>query len=196
MQPVTGQELRDFFLYVIDVLEYLDIPYMVVGGYAATFYGEPRMTIDVDIVVDMQRKHVEAFLEAFPIPEFYVSREGVLDSLRQRYPFNVIQPATGAKIDLMPLPRDVFSRMIFRQRKRMPLGESGKSAWFITPEDIVVTKLKAYLETGSDKHLRDARGVMLVQWETLDWKKLQDAARMAKVEDLLNQLVQSLSEFY
>jgi len=122
MEPVRGSELRDFFLYVIDVLESLDIPYMVVGGYAVTFYGEPRMTIDVDIIVDMQRKHIEAFVDAFPVPDFYASKEGILDSLRRRYPFNVIQPSTGAKVDLIPLPRDPFSRLSFRRRRRPRRG--------------------------------------------------------------------------
>ena len=192
MEPPRGLELRAFLFYVLDVLDYLEIPYMVVGGYAATFYGEPRMTIDVDIVVDMQRKHVDAFVEAFPIPEFYVSKEGVLDALHRRYSFNVIHPATGAKIDLVPLPRDIFSRVSFRRRQRMPVGESGRFAWFISPEDIVIAKLKAYEATGSDKHLRDARGVLFVQQDTLNWDALRRSAKASKVDALLQSLIESL----
>lgn len=48
MSQVSDRELRTFFTYVIQVLEKNDIPYMVVGGFAAVFYGEPRFTIDVD----------------------------------------------------------------------------------------------------------------------------------------------------
>jgi len=192
MEPVRGRELRDFFLYVIDVLEYLDIPYMVVGGYAVTFYGEPRMTIDVDIIVDMQRKHIVDFVGAFPIPDFYASKEGVLDSLRRRYPFNVIQPATGAKVDLIPLPRDPFSRISFRRRKRMPIGETEHHAWFISPEDVIVSKLATYQKTGSDKHLRDARGVLFVQHDELDWQALRQYAAQVGVNDLLEELMRTL----
>ena len=96
MASVQPNELRSFFGYVISVLERLNIPYMVVGGFAAIFYGEPRLTIDVDIVVDIQLRHIGPFVSAFPIPDFYVSEEGVCDSLVRRYPFNVIQPSTGA----------------------------------------------------------------------------------------------------
>ncbi len=46
MEPVRDYELRAFFTYVIEVLERLGIPYMVVGGFAAIMYGEPRLTID------------------------------------------------------------------------------------------------------------------------------------------------------
>lgn len=53
MEKVKGYELKAFFTYVIRALERLEIPYMVVGGFAAILYGEPRLTIDVDILVDI-----------------------------------------------------------------------------------------------------------------------------------------------
>ena len=88
LQPTGQHELEDFLAYVVSVLERLKIPYMVVGGFAAVAYGEFRFTADVDIVVDMQYRHVDPFVAAFPIPDYYVSREGILDSLARRYPFN------------------------------------------------------------------------------------------------------------
>ena len=127
MEQVQDYELKAFFTYVIDVLERLGIPYMVVGGFAAIFYGEPRLTIDVDIVVDMRSEHIGPFVAAFPIPEYYVSEEGIRDSLQRRYPFNVIQPKTGAKVDLVPLPRDAFTRAAFERRQRMEYDEAGHS---------------------------------------------------------------------
>ncbi len=101
MERVRDYELKAFFTYVIEVLEQLNIPYMVVGGFAAIFYGEPRLTIDVDIVLDMKWRHIGPFVAAFPIPDYYVSGEGIQDSLQRCYPFNVIQPTTGAKVDLV-----------------------------------------------------------------------------------------------
>jgi hypothetical protein len=41
MEPVRDYELRAFFTYVVEVLDRLRIPYMVVSGFAAIFYGEP-----------------------------------------------------------------------------------------------------------------------------------------------------------
>ena len=51
MESVRDYELKAFFTYVIEVLERLDIPHMVVGGFAAIFYGEPRLTHDIDIIL-------------------------------------------------------------------------------------------------------------------------------------------------
>ncbi|MEA3341703.1 MAG: hypothetical protein U9R15_17200, partial [Chloroflexota bacterium] len=87
MEHVRDYELKTFFAYVVDVLEQLDVPYMVVGGFAAIFYGEPRLTLDVDIVVDMKWRHIAPFVQAFPISDYYVSEEGIRDSLQRCYPF-------------------------------------------------------------------------------------------------------------
>jgi hypothetical protein len=183
MEAVRDYELKAFFTYVIDVLERLDIPYMVVGGFAAIFYGEPRLTIDVDIVVDMKSEHIGPFVAAFPIPDYYVSEEGIRDSLRRRYPFNVIQPATGAKVDLVPLPRDPFTRAAFQRRQRLEYDKAGNTATFITPEDIILAKLLAFQETESDKHLRDARGVLITQWGKLNLEAIRRRAQAAGVLD-------------
>jgi len=194
MEPVPEYELKAFFTYVIEVLENLDIPYMVVGGFAAIFYGEPRLTIDVDIVVDMRQEHIRPLVDAFPIPDYYLSEEGIRNSLRRRYPFNIIQPTTGAKVDLVPLPSDPFTRAAFQRRRRMVYDEAGRSATFITPEDIVVAKLVAHRETGSDKHLRDARGVLVTQWGGLDLGTIRDSARESGVSELFENLWQIVQQ--
>jgi hypothetical protein len=193
MERVRDYELRAFFTYVIEVLEQLDIPYMVVGGFAAIFYGEPRLTIDVDIVLDMKWRHIGPFVAAFPIPDYYVSEESIQDSLQRCYPFNVIQPTTGAKVDLVPLPRDPFTRAAFQRRQRLEYDEVGHSATFITPEDIIVAKLITHRETESDKHLRDARGVLMMQWGELNLEAVRRGARAGRVLkqfDLLLEAVQ------
>lgn len=191
MEPVRDYELKAFFTYVIEVLENLGIPYMVVGGFAAIFYGEPRLTIDVDIVVDMEPEHIKPLVAAFPVPDYYVSEEGIRDSLQRGYPFNVIQPATGAKVDLVPLPRDPFTRSAFQRRQRLEFDEAGRSATFITPEDIIVAKLIAHRETGSDKHLRDARGVLVMQWGELDLEVIRHSARANGVLEQFEALLEA-----
>jgi len=81
MEPVKDYELRAFFKYVINASEQLDISYMVVGGFPAIFYGEPRFTLDVDIVADIKLHHIDQLAKMFPFPEYYLSEEGIQDSL-------------------------------------------------------------------------------------------------------------------
>jgi len=194
-QAVSPHELEDFFAYVVSILERLSIPYMVVGGFAAMTYGELRFTADVDIVVDIQYAQVDPFVAAFPIPDYYVSREGILDSLARCYPFNVIQSRTGAKVDLVPLSQDMLTRAAFARRQRLVYDEmTGRAAFFATAEDTIVAKLRAYQDTGSEKHLRDARGIVVTQWGRLNLDDVSHWARAAKVEEIWRALLEVTQE--
>ena len=175
-EQVTPQELSNFFAGVVQKLEQLSIPYMVAGGFAAIFYGEPRLTIDIDIVADLKVSHIKPLLGAFPFPDYYLSEESMRDAIRRRFPFNIIQTATAAKVDLIPLPKDVFSRVAFSRRQRMVFNQVGAEAYFISAEDIVLAKLFAFEQTGSDKHLRDIKGVLVAQWGQLDLETIRRAA--------------------
>jgi len=149
------------------------------------------LTIDVDIVVDMKPEHIRRLVAAFPIPDYYVSEEGIRDALQRRYPFNVIQPATGAKVDLVPLPRDPFTRAAFEHRQRLEYDQAGNTATFVTPEDIILAKLIAFQKTESDKHLRDVRGVLVTQWGKLDREAIRRGAGSAGVLDQFEKVLQA-----
>ena len=97
-------ELKAFFAYVIEVLERLEIPYMVVGGFAAIFYGEPRLTIDVDIVVDMGWKHITPLVAAFPIPDYYVSEVGSAPLFSNRLQFEAKRFISGFTVPTVSFP--------------------------------------------------------------------------------------------
>ena len=141
-------------------------------------------------MADMQSHHVPKFVQAFPIPDYYVSEEGIRDSLTRRYPFNIIQPATGAKVDIVPLPSDRFTLGAFGRRQQLVYDEAGHSAVFIAPEDIVLAKLLAFQETGSDKHLRDARGVLVMLRGKLDLKRIKAGAQAVHMSNQLERLLE------
>lgn len=188
--PVSPQELNDFFATTVQTLERLQIPYMVAGGFAAIFYGEPRLTIDIDLVVDINPTHIEPLGNAFPYPDYYLSEEAMRDSIRRRFPFNLIQTTTAAKVDLIPLPDDVFSRVAFARRQKMVFNRAGAEAYFISAEDIVLAKLFAFDQTSSDKHLRDVKGVLVTQWGHLDLELIRRAAAQRNLLQQFEQLLE------
>lgn len=188
---VNPQELSDFFSIVVQALERLSIPYMVAGGFAAIFYGEPRLTVDIDIVVDIKSINIKPLLEAFPFPDYYLSEETMRDAIRRRFPFNIIQIATAAKVDLIPLPDDVFSRVAFSRRQKMVFNQAGAEADFISAEDIVLAKLFAFEQTGSDKHLRDVKGVLVTQWGHLNLELIRRAAERRNLLQQFEQLLEA-----
>lgn len=57
--------------FFVRPLEALGLPYMVTGSVASMVYREPRLTLDLDLVVERGTEGAEALLEAFPEAEFY-----------------------------------------------------------------------------------------------------------------------------
>jgi hypothetical protein len=96
-------------------------------------------------------------------------------------------------VDLVPLPGDPFTQAAFQRRHRLAYDEAGNSATFITPEDIILAKLIAFHRTGSDKHMCDARGVLVTQWGRLDLEAVRRRARSAGVLDRFEKILEAAS---
>jgi hypothetical protein len=87
----------EFLRFVIDVLEKLNISYAVVGSYASSAWGEPRMTRDIDVVIELSGDQVTKLCDAFPTAEFYVSPVAAKDAVERRSQFKVIHPSSATK---------------------------------------------------------------------------------------------------
>ena len=48
-------------------LERADIPYMITGSIAANFYAVPRMTRDIDVVIEIHKADVNKITDLFPL---------------------------------------------------------------------------------------------------------------------------------
>ena len=160
-------EQIELFRLVTDLLARLQIPYVVVGSFASGVYGEPRMTRDIDIVIDPNSRQVEQLVRSFPPEEFYVSHEAALAALSQRGQFNVIHPESGNKIDFIMVPDDEWGRQQLSRRRRF--GSPGEPEWYAaSPEDVIIAKMIYFREGESEKHLRDIASMLRVSGQTID----------------------------
>lgn len=156
----------EFFAYVIDVLEGLNIKYMITGSVASMIYGEPRMTLDMDIVVQMLPDIVEKFCSRFN-SDFYVDMDMVQEAIQERGYFNIIHVPSGSKVDFYQVKLDSFNQEAFKRRHREALDEIRLAA-FSSPEDVIVNKLIFYKEGKSEKHITDIRAMLRVSGEKID----------------------------
>jgi hypothetical protein len=154
---------------VADFFESREIGYRVVGSMASMAYGEPRFTNDVDIVAELELEDVPLLIAAFPAPEFYVSETAAREAVARRFQFNIIHPASGLKVDVIVSQDTEFAR-IGASRARRIKSEGQYSAWFGSPEDVLLNKLIYYRLGGgiSDKHIRDILGMIKLQGENID----------------------------
>ncbi len=148
-------------------LEELHIPYLVTGSMATIAYGEPRFTNDIDVVLRLVDAQVDSFCAAFPSDEFYVSPDAVKDAVSRNGQFNILHPSTGLKIDVIVADRSDFNDSRFSRARRLHV-ERDREVTFASPEDVIIKKLAFFQEGGSEKHLSDIRGVLVVMGEQLD----------------------------
>lgn len=156
----------DLLHLITRVLRELRIPYIVTGSVASSYWGEARLTHDIDVVVQLDASRVRTLLESFPLPEFYASEEAALDAVRHGGQFNILHPTSGLKVDVM-IARDTdFDASRFaRAREVFP---SEHPLVFAAPEDVILKKLEYYAEGGSDKHVRDIASICRIRAGELD----------------------------
>lgn len=161
-------EQHDLLSYGVNALERIGIPYMVVGSIASSAYGEPRLTQDIDIVIDATADQVRVLCAAFPTDDFYVSVDAAIQAARSPgSQFNVLHPESGDKIDFMIARKDSWGREQVSRRQRILLLP-GKEAYAARPEDVIIAKMLYYQEGGSEKHMRDITGMLKVSGTIID----------------------------
>jgi hypothetical protein len=178
-----------FFVAVLDALEKSHVPYMIAGSVAAMLYGEPRMTNDMDVVVELGQDQVDIFLSHFGGDDYYASSgDFVRLVMASGGAFNIIHVPSASKVDIIVRRRTDFAEHEFSRRQRLPFTEQFEAS-VATPEDVIISKLLFYTQGRSDKHLTDIAGVLRVSAGQIDeqyiesWVErlgLQDAWHAAK----------------
>lgn len=173
--------------YTVGVLEGASIPYMVTGSTVSSMQGRPRSTHDIDIVVGIRPSAVEAIVQAFPSPRFYLEPQSIHEALPQFGMFNVMECETGDKIDFWILKPDPFELSMFHRRYRE--RGAGVEMYVSQPEDTILSKLRwAKLSGGSEKQLGDCIAVYEVNITNLDMAYMHEWAKELGVEALLERV--------
>lgn len=144
------------------------LPYLVVGSVGSIFYGEPRLTMDVDLAVAFSAAQTGRLAGLFPSSEFYVPPEETLQEElgRPGGHWNVIHTGTGLKADFYPCGQDPFFRWAWehRQSARLEHGE----VTYAPAEYILAWKVKWFAQGGGEKHIRDVRRMLELSPQAVD----------------------------
>lgn len=180
-------EPSDLVAAATTILDRLGIKYLITGSMASIVYGEPRFTNDVDIAILVTPDQAAMLAKAFPEPDFYASPEAARDAATRHTQFNVIHPASGFKIDFMVPKDDDFNRSRFTRGRALPVTAES-IAIYASPEDVIIRKLQYYKLGGSDKHLRDIRGIIKTSSEHIDLGYITSWASREGVSDIWNKI--------
>ncbi len=161
-------------LKVLDLFENEKIDYMISGSVASMMYAKPRMTHDIDIVVDLKAPSSLKLIEKTQ-NEYHISEEGIKDAIANNTMFNLIHIETGFKIDCWILTDSSFDGSRFARRQRHKID--GREFFFSTPEDTLLIKLVWLKDSENEKHAEDISDLLRLYPGKLDldyiWKWIE-----------------------
>ncbi len=133
------------------------IPYMVTGSIAANFYTVPRMTRDIDIVVELSERDVSRFIPLFE-KDYYLEPEAVRGAVKNKGMFNLIQNKYIIKVDFVVRKDTPYRRREFSRRKKIPVD--GQDLYIVAPEDLILSKLEWAKDSRSEIQVTDVRNLL------------------------------------
>jgi hypothetical protein len=150
------------------------LPYAVTGSVAAMTYGEPRLTNDIDLVLEIKTSDIPLLIQAFPEADFYLPPSDVIatEIVRgNRGHLNIISQHSLLKADVYLVSGDPLHAWAMKNIKiieieRLPVA-------FTPPEYLIIRKLEFFREGGSQKHLRDIAAMLEESSDIIDQTFLQ-----------------------
>ncbi|MBN1184880.1 MAG: nucleotidyl transferase AbiEii/AbiGii toxin family protein [Bacteroidales bacterium] len=145
---------------ITQLLEGNDFPYMVSGSQALNWYVNPRMTMDIDIVIELDMNNVDRFITLF-LDGFYINVDTVKKEAKYRGIFNLIDFETGYKIDFIVRKDAEYRINEFKRRIRIRYNEF--EMWVVSPEDLIISKILWIQTYTSEKQMEDIKTLLLLE---------------------------------
>ncbi len=150
---------------VIDALEALHIPYMLVGSLSSNYYGITRSTKDADFVVQFEVESLSSFMNHLG-PAFRLDPQMTFETVTMTRRHIVNVASIPFQIELFHLSDDPHDQERFQRRRRVKLLD--RESNLPTAEDVIITKLR-WARSKRSKDIDDVRAVLAVQGTNLDW---------------------------
>lgn len=158
--------MRDFIITLLTMLHDHAIDYAIGGSIASSYYGEARTTQDIDLSILLDADAAESLAAALESPGWSVSR----DNMRHAVVAGGTFSATDGfwKVDFFVVQHDSFALEAFHRRAQRTYLLTGQQAWFLSPEDVILHKLRWCEGRPLDKHVRDILAILSVWGDALD----------------------------
>jgi len=144
--------------------ERAQIPYMLTGSMAMNYYAQPRMTRDIDVVIEITTADVERLTALFR-PDYYVSEQNIRDSLSHESIFNLIHQESVIKVDCIIRKSSEYRRVEFGRRQRMAIREF--TTYIVSKEDLIISKLFWAKDSHSEIQLLDVRNLVATGYDAV-----------------------------
>jgi len=139
------------------------IPFMITGSMAMNYYAIPRMTRDIDIVVDTGKNEVQDIVKLFAA-DYYISEEAVLESISSRSMFNIIHNESIIKVDFIIRKDTEYRRVEFERRQLITINDF--KTYIVSKEDLILSKMLWAKDSQFDYQFNDIKNLMETGFDT------------------------------
>jgi hypothetical protein len=161
----------DILKDVTGKFEQLNIQYMLTGSLAMSYYAQPRMTRDIDFVVNILPTVVIKMESTFA-PDYYISIDSVNDAIDKEFIFNLIHTESSIKVDCIIRKNEEYRITEFERRQKIRLADF--EIYIVSKEDLIISKLIWYNDGGSDLQKKDITNLLHSGYDkdyVLNWVK-------------------------
>lgn len=145
--------LRD----VTSRLDSLSIPYMLNGSLALSYYAQPRMTRDIDLVLILSPDKVGNFEETFS-GDYFLQYETVKEAIEREFMFNLIHLESSLKVDCIVRKKEEYRIAEFNRRRKVRISDF--NIYIVSKEDLIISKLVWIKESDSELQKNDVKNLI------------------------------------
>lgn len=156
--------LQQTLIDAVELLEHRRIACALVGGLAVSLRGQPRMTVDVDLVVHADVADALGLVSELSQTTFDPLFPGVEEVVTKAFILPLRHRRTGIRVDLA-IGISGFERNAISRATRMAIGAANVPV--VTIEDLLVMKALA----GRPQDEEDIRGIVALHNNSIDWER-------------------------
>ncbi len=174
---------------VAKILLDLRIEYIITGGMAVCVWGRPRATFDVDIIVKIIESKVIPLTRAFKkiSKAGYADEDMAKEAIKNKGEFNFIDPSSGLKVDFWVTKEDERSSAEFKNKRTIKINN--QNIYFISPEDLILSKLEWRNLGAGEKHIIDAASILKISGDNLKMDYIKKWVKKLDVESEFKELM-------
>lgn len=158
-------------------------------------YGEPRLTLDLDVLLEFSVKQTNSFLREFPETEFYLPP---VETIRMeiargfRGHMNLYHHSSGLRADIYLASKDPLDSWSLDNAVRIHVD--GGTIAVAPPEAVIIRKLEYFREGGSEKHSRDIQSILSMQTPLKNRALMEEWIRTRGLDAVWRQLAQDTGQ--
>ncbi len=172
------RKIEEILTLVCNFLNENRVEYVIVGGMAVLFYGNPRTTLDVDYVIQLSDKNIPALVKFLQDNGFFADEYDMRAALEEKSHCTVEDKETMFRLDI----KGVYSEMderVLRNKKKLKFDDT--VIYIASPEDTIANKLLFSRE----QDIKDALGIYVRQYNVLNMEYLTDVCKKIGVYNTL-----------